>query len=233
MKKPVTFARSHTSSGNSVARQLTQISERPQTDKSNTPKIPQNTTPSIEGGSSVLGFLEKEEIQKEKLSGNVDALLTQAAALSASDRKKLLDELAMSTLKSSDEDARDKDMWSVSVYEALQDALGTSGSLGVGPVVIKRLLSTVSAWTPVSDFMKVSRLSTLTVQERLAAYRMLAKLLVKHARRVARHSEVPLSPKLVTNCVGNLPGVFDENFPGYVRAGLARVVVTGSLRRAV
>lgn len=115
-------------------------------------------------------------------------------------------------------------MWATAVHEALQEALG--GSLGstVGPMAVQRIVGTHKAFEPVSEFMAHSRLREVQVVERLALYRLLAELLVAHARKVARHVDAPLSLKLVVNCTNNVAGLFDSAFPGYLGAGLAHIV---------
>jgi hypothetical protein len=72
--------------------------------------------------------------------------------------------------------------------------------------------------------MRSSKLGELQVNVRQAVYRTLGRLLVEHAHEVSRRSGAPLGPKLVGQCVGNLPGVFERSFPGYLAAGLAPVV---------
>jgi hypothetical protein len=61
------------------------------------------------------------------------------------------------------------------------------------------------------------------VVERGSVYRMLAALLVDHARSISDFTGAPLGPKLVGSCTGNIAGVFEKAFPGYVRAGLAKI----------
>lgn len=94
-----------------------------------------------------------------------------------------------------------------------------------GPLIIKRVVGSTSQWRSVADFMQSAGFADLKVVERQSVYMLLADLLVKYAKGIARHSNVPLSPKLVGNCVANLAGVFDQSFPGYLEAGLAHVIV--------
>lgn len=72
--------------------------------------------------------------------------------------------------------------------------------------------------------MTSSKLSELRVVERQAVYNLLAELLVEHAGYVARKSGAPLGPKLIGQCTGSLPGVFEASFPGYLAAGLAPIL---------
>lgn len=69
-----------------------------------------------------------------------------------------------------------------------------------------------------------AKLADLEVRQRQSFYGLLARLLVKHAHSIARHTGAPLSPRLVANCASAVAGIFESSFPGYLKAGLARVV---------
>lgn len=155
----------------------------------------------------------------------VDTLLEQMKALTSADRKQLLDRAAAAQLLLDSKPAdRDVSMWSAAVYDRFCDAVGGPGAAGVGPLVCRRLLGVASAWQPVEQFMSVAGLQELPVVDRQAVYNMLADLLVNHARAIARYTGAPFSVKLVANTVVNIAGVFDSAFPGYLEAGLARMV---------
>lgn len=182
-------------------------------------EVGEGKTPSIEGGPS------------PNLSGDggernsVASLLDQAATLSKVEQQELLDHLALQqqlTRKASD--SRDLDMWSAAVGTALGAAIGDDERGSYGQLLIKRLLGSTSCWRPVEAFMTSSKLSELRVVERQAVYNLLAELLVDHAGYVARKSGAPLGPKLIGQCTGSLPGVFEASFPGYLAAGLAPIV---------
>lgn len=164
--------------------------------------------------------------EKNTEAPDSDSVLKLANQLSPADRKALLDKLALqhgleSTPAASD---RELNMWTEAIHDALQEALGSSAGADVGFLVVRRTVGARSAWAPVTEFMELSRLSELTVTEKRQAYRLLAQLLVDHARFVARKSGAPLGPKLVGSCAGSIRGVFENSFPGYLQAGLARVV---------
>lgn len=178
---------------------------------------------------------EKEEKEKtlvsKKLSKepsqdtSLEDLLSLADQLNKEDHKKLLAHLALKTQGlGKDEGSRDKTMWSQAVYEALLKANGTGDGAGQGPALVKRLLAPTSVWAPLEDFMESSRLSKLTVTERLSMYRLLANLLVSHCQQVARHMRIPLGAKLVAGQAVNVAAIFDNAFPGYLAAGLVPVV---------
>lgn len=153
-------------------------------------------------------------------------LLNLADQLKPKDRKELLDRLALQHGLEVAPTASDRDlnMWSEAVHCALEESLGGEMGAGVGVLAIRRLVGARSAWAPVSEFMRTSKLSDLTVMERQSCYGMLAKLLVDHARYVARQSGAPLGPKLVSSCAGSIRGIVDRAFPGYLAAGLLHVI---------
>lgn len=162
---------------------------------------------------------------KLKKEVSVRSALDLANQLTKSQRKELLDQLALSNqLSSKANDDRDLDMWATAVQTALAEVVGSEVGGNYGVLIVKRLLGSTSCWRPVEGFMISSKLSDLRVVERQAIYFMLAKLLVDHASYIAKKSGAPLSPKLVGACVGSLPGVFEQNFPGYLAAGLAPLV---------
>lgn len=181
-------------------------------------------TPSIEGGG---GEGPGSATKFEKTV--VEQLLEAADKLPPAARKQLLDHLA---LKSTTEqhDPRDVDMWSGAVYEALQRALGASGGSLGGPMTVKRAVGATSSFGFIRDFVADAGLADAAVMEKQAFYKLLARLLVNHAADVARHVGAPLSVKFVANNSVNVAAVFERSFPGYLRSGLARVML-GALTR--
>lgn len=174
---------------------------------------------------SVVCEAVRERAHANTHASNADNLLDQFKTLSSKDRKAVLDSLLLEAQLSGETDAgRDLDMWAEAVHRELTRRLGSLDGGIVGPGVVRKLVAVGTSWKPVEQFMQASKLSTLTVTERQRAYYMLAELLVRHALVVARRSGAPMSAKLVANCTNNLPGVFEESFPGYLEAGLARMV---------
>lgn len=174
--------------------------------------------PPLKGGVCAEGLSESS-------GKTVDELCDDLAVLPAGDRKKLLDRLLLASRLDEAKPAHlDLEMWSVAVHQELCHAVGSLDGGIVGPALVRKLVAVGTSWKPVQSFMEAARLSELTAPERQVAYNLLAKLLVRHAREVARRSGAPLSAKLVSQCTGNLMGVFENNFPGYLAAGLARVV---------
>lgn len=161
---------------------------------------------------------------EKKKKANVDDLLTQADTLSAADRKTLLAKLALQAAVGVDGQTRDVDMWAQSVYDGLVATLGYEDGAAMGPMVVKRLVGSPSAWAPVAQFMADSRLDQLKVVERQSVYMMLALLVIDKAKYVASKSNATLGPKLVSTCAAGIAGVFDAAFPGYLASGLAPMV---------
>jgi hypothetical protein len=169
----------------------------------------------------VIANRTPEQQQKNEVEQALDVI----RQFSPEQQQALLDQLALQTqLQRSTAEIRDVEMWSVAVYESLQKALGGGGAGSAGPMLVKRVVASPSAWRPIAQFMRAGRLTGLKATERNSIYCMLADLLVGHARRVARRSGAPLSVKLVGNCAGSISGVFEAAFPGYLQAGLVPIV---------
>jgi len=146
--------------------------------------------------------------------------------MSEQQKKEMLDRLLLEkqTAAASTGSNRDVDMWSTAVYTELVRVTRSSDQGLVGQGVVRKLLGVATTWRPVEQFMQATGLMELTVTERQAAYYLLADLLVRHARAVARRSGAPLGAKLAGQCVSNLPGLVDQAFPGYAEAGMLKVV---------
>lgn len=155
-----------------------------------------------------------------------------ANTLGPTERKRLLAELSLDAADADTADVRDLDLWATAVYWALVAANGGSAGAVPGPAIVKRALSAAGGWGYVRGFMADAKFDTLAVPERQAVYKMLADLVVTQAQGISRNSHAPLGPKLVANCSQNIAGLFDQNFPGYLRAGLALVVAKQLVRTA-
>lgn len=167
----------------------------------------------------------------ERSKPTITDVLASANQLSENDRKHLLAQLALANQQPSTNEVRDVQMWSVAVYEGLVAAQGGSGAGVPGPAVVQRTMSSSAAWAPVSEFMKAAGFDRLSSAERQGMYRFLAELVIKHATYVSRKGGAPLGPKLVGSCSANIAALFDQNFPGYLRAGLAHLVARSLVAR--
>jgi hypothetical protein len=188
-----------------------------------------NPLPPSLGGEG--GFIRADRVVEKN---PVEELLNQAKSLTAKQRQELLDQLSLAArmTKSAGED-RDLEMWSSAVHDALTDRAAGSVGSGYGRLLVKQSLAPSQNWRPVQEFMQESKLAELKVVERGSVYLMLARLLVEHAEEIASRSGAPLGPKLVGSCAQNIAGVFDRAFPGYLRAGLAKIVARQITRGVV
>ncbi len=176
---------------------------------------------------SVVSEAARERVTRDASThaSQAEDFVNRIKSLPEGERKKILDSLLLENQLTVEAKAdRDLDMWAEAVHRELTRRLGSLDGGLVGPGVVRKLLSAGGSWKPVEQFMAASKLCELKVVERQRAYYMLAELLVRHALVVARRSGAPMSAKLVSNCTGNLAGVFEESFPGYLEAGLARMV---------
>lgn len=154
----------------------------------------------------------------------VEAILEQTKSLTAKQRQELLDQLSLAhQMTRAAGDDRDLDLWATAIYNALTSCVSGSDASSFGRLLVKRALAPTQNWRPVQSFMEESRLCELKVVERASVYHMLAELLVDHAQVVADRSGAPLGPKLVGSCAAGIAGIFDKAFPGYLRAGLAKI----------
>jgi hypothetical protein len=167
-------------------------------------------------------FTDKEGVGVEEALAVVDRM-------SAANQKALYDALALRFQGQKPAD-RELEAWASSVYTAAQEALGVGGGGMAGPLVFRRLLGAPTAWAPVESFMRGSGLAELLVAERLAVMRLLAKLLVARCQKLARHSGIPLGPKLIANNTADLAAIVDQELPGYGRSKMLLYVAQHMFR---
>ena len=195
---------------------------------------PPTPTPSLKGGwggGLHAAGRDRAHAPMRESGDVVGDILATASQLTAKQRQELLDQLSLANkmTRASDND-RDLDMWATAVHAALTDRVTASDGSAYGRLLVKQSLASTQNWRPMQEFMEQSRLNELKVVERASVYHMLADLLVDHARSVAQRSGAPLGPKLVGNCTHAMAGVFDQAFPGYLRAGLAKIAARQLVR---
>jgi len=175
----------------------------------------------------------REGADAHACANEVESILEQTKTLTSKQRQELLDQLSLAnqmTRRAGDD--RDLDMWAGAIYNALTSCVPASDGSGFGQLLVKRALAPTQNWRPIQNFMQDSKLCELRVVERASVYHMLAELLVQHAQHVADRSGAPLGPKLVGSCAHGIAGVFDKAFPGYLRAGLAKIAARQLVRGA-
>ena len=146
--------------------------------------------------------------------------------MSTAEIKRQLDRLALVLQERTQPSRQDRDLNSFSdaVHEKMGELLAGNVAGNAGPLAVRQLFQAPSTWGPISAFLERAGYLALGPVEKVAVYRFLAELVVRHAYTVSRRSRAPLSPKLVASCSGNLGGLFERAFPGYLRNGLAPMV---------
>jgi hypothetical protein len=146
--------------------------------------------------------------------------------MSTSELKQHLDCIALVLQERQRPSKNDRDLCSFAdaVHEKTAELLAGSVAGNAGPLAVRQIFQTPAVWGPILAFLERSGYLALKPAEKTVVYRFLAELVVRHAYTVSRKSRAPLSPKLVASCSGNLGGLFERSFPGYLRNGLASVV---------
>lgn len=158
----------------------------------------------------------------------VEQLVEEASKLPDSDRKRLLDQLALMSYNSRRKASRDLDLWATAVHGSLRRKC--SGG-GYGLLLVKQTLSQSGYWGPVQEFMESAGFAANSVQERGAVYSLLGDLVVDEMLRVCRHKALTPTLKMVANITVNVSAVWEDQFPGYIACGLAQMVVQQFRRR--
>lgn len=184
------------------------------------------TSQNTPGGDPPMGGISPGAVLKKNNQNQVEQALSLTASMTPAERQELLSRLSLELKADQPDQSRELDMWATAVHESLQDALGAQGGASAAPMLVKRAVATREAFAPISEFMERAKLKQIDVQHRLQTYRMLADMLVSHSRKIARRTGAPLSAKLVANCSPSIAALFDAAFPGYLRAGLAQIVIT-------
>ena len=170
-------------------------------------------------------------------TGGVDGVVKAWRALAPAERKQALALMSLDMQRGSGGEAADRDLWAEAVQEALAAALGPSDGAGHGPQVVRRVVAAPAAWSPIADFFSMARLDAMPKNHRYAVMRLLARLLVQRAKKVAHHADIPLTPKLVATNAQHIAGIFDSAFPGYASSPalvsiVARRLIGGEVRNA-
>ena len=160
-----------------------------------------------------------------------EQILELFQTLTPSERKDTLAKLAYSMKVKPRGDVplevRDIEMW----FDSISTEFNThfQGTITSPPAAVLAK-SDKTSYEVLQVFMKASGLDSMKVIERKRVYLILAQLLVKYADGVAKNYQIPLTSKFVLNCSYTLPSLFDEAFPGYLEAGLAKIAILGHFK---
>jgi hypothetical protein len=171
----------------------------------------------------------KSNIRPARPSGkiivDVPTLKQVIAGFDSQTRQELFDYLLLlrqqDTNKTTTEQERGLNMLSDSLNNALGDMLGNYHH--IFPLTLKSQLKKV--FKDVIDFMSENDLDNLKTEETKAMFNILAKILVKHASGVSAQVRIPLSMKLVLQTTTPIVSLFDNFFPGYVKAKLVKQIL--------
>lgn len=152
--------------------------------------------------------------------GTVDKILESCSKLDAAERQQLLEALSLQQL-TEEHTSPERGLWAGAVHEAMKRSLGDAPSVPM----LRKQLSTRAAWAPVQHVIDAAGGARLQRVQVLALLDLLAGLLVRHVATVAARSGAPATSRLLVNCVPALPAVLDQEFPGYMAAGLLHIVV--------
>ncbi len=125
------------------------------------------------------------------------------------------------TNKTTPDQDRKLAMWCDSLNLALSNILGQTHN-AFSPVLLpqaKKILKDVT------EFLSVNDLGDMKTTEVKVMYNLLAKILVNHASGVSANIKIPLSMKLVLQTQTPILSLFDNFFPGYVKAKLVRQIL--------
>jgi hypothetical protein len=158
---------------------------------------------------------------------HLSQLKYQIKALSEKDRQELFDYLLLlqQEQKPTSDSERKLNMWTDSLNIALTQILGNTHSI-FPPVLLpqaKKILKDVT------EFLSVNGLGDMKTTEVKVMYNLLAKILVNHASGVSANIRIPLSMKLVLQTQTPILSLFDNHFPGYVKAKLIKQILFAGL----
>lgn len=150
-------------------------------------------------------------------------LKKQIKELPDTQQQELLDYILLLRVEgktTSDQD-RKLSMWCDSLNTELGNMLGQTQRVfpQVHTTQAKKLLKDVT------EFLSVNDLGNLKTEEVKLMYNLLAKILVNSASVISTRARIPLSMKLVLQTTTPVVSLFDNHFPGYVKAKLIRQIL--------
>jgi hypothetical protein len=189
----------------------------------NTPHIAPPLHPplgGVGGAGLIIGKKDERKIELKGTMWDVLDLVQQLNTLPTGIKKQIVDGMALGLRDdATTKNNRDVEMWFKAVTGEITNCLGAT----FNPMAAVK--QSVVGWNFVDEFMQSSGLFNCSVVQRAGIYRLLAKMLVLHAQRIAQHVGQPITLKFVLSCCNAIPGLFDAAYPGYLGAGMASAVV--------
>lgn len=143
--------------------------------------------------------------------------------MSKEDRKQIFDYLLLLSQETTGEAERSLSIWNECCYSQLSVLVPGLPPVRPGTRLYPALKE---SHKQVEDFISATGFGSLTTAERKTLYLTLASLLVYRARHLASKTTAPLGMRLVLQSSADLPSLFDAAFPGYLRSGLGRRILT-------
>ncbi|HUW47103.1 MAG TPA: hypothetical protein VMW50_15105 [Dehalococcoidia bacterium] len=173
--------------------------------------------------SNVRWNKTRTSTERDVCVDKLDSLKNTVKNLSEKDRQVLLDYLLLlrQSEKPTSDQERKLNMWTNSLSLALSQMLGQTHHIFPPPLLTqaRKILKDVT------EFMSSNDLGNLHTAETKSMYNVLARILVSHAAVVSAKARIPLSMKLVLQTTTPVVSLFDNYFPGYVKAKLLKQVL--------
>lgn len=177
--------------------------------------------------ASKVTVLHKQVVEIKATEIMAD-MKTTIKGLSLLGKQQLLDFILLEIQQETptSDEQRKLDMWQDSLNTELGNMLGQHQRLfphGMSGAARKVLAD-------VESFILANELIGLTTAENKVMYNLLAKILVNHAAIVSARVRIPLSMKLVLQTTTPVVSLFENHFPGYVKAKLIRQILLASVK---
>jgi hypothetical protein len=154
---------------------------------------------------------------------DLDSVKLLVATLCEEDQQSLLDHLALQRVvkKNTTQQERKFNLFTDSLASELGESLGQSSRLFPLPL----LSQAKKMYKSVEVFMKDINMDDSNVKETKIMYNVIARTMVLHAHAVSAKAKIPVSMKLVLQTTVTIHSLLDNNFPGYIKAGLLSAIV--------
>jgi len=182
----------------------------------------------IEGLERPLGkcCTGKKPSTDNKLPSTLETLKFAVLTICEDDQQKLLDFLLLQKMNRKQTSAQDRKL--ALLMDSLSTELGKllGNSSRVFP--LPQLPDVRKMFKQVEALMLDLKMSECNTQDTKAFYNVIARVLVQHANAVSISAKIPVTMKLVLQTNTTLHALLDNNYPGYLAAGLMRSVLNAS-----